>query len=555
MSSIEPSDDRLRREEGSSPRVPGNVPFFPADCLGRYCDGTLSAEETAALERQLRDDPQALESFVLYMEIHSQIAWNVRARSDEESGRQEAPDRRESGRWAAGGQSEIAPSPVAFPSQPSSIPPIVLDLSPSLHSPLFTLQSPLGSFLFSYTAAALILGLAFLIGWAWKIHYDRLVVQDMPRHASGTAPPETPLVGRITGAVDCVWTDPGMAAFDRDGVPLGGRYALRSGFLEITYHSGARVILQGPVTYVVESAQGGFLSLGKLTARVERQSAVGSRQSAVSPRSESLPTAHYPLPTDRGSKGERTANLTSSSTGESPTASLAPRPSADASGRWPVASGQWEKVRNPKSETSNPQSPIPNPLFFVRTPTAVVTDLGTEFGVEVANSGATRSHVFLGRVEVCPTVGGRANGHAVQLGANESVSVAAGQSQPAPITVEPGQMINFVRRMPARLPAEGAPTTTRPASALSYRLTDLGTLGGAASRAYDINAVGQVAGSADLAGGVAHAFLYDGGKMKDLDPAGTDASYAFRVNNSGKIVGSRQFQRPAAPPFSTAAAS
>ena len=39
---IEPSHDRLR------------------DYAERYCDGMLSAEETAVLERQLRDDPQAL---------------------------------------------------------------------------------------------------------------------------------------------------------------------------------------------------------------------------------------------------------------------------------------------------------------------------------------------------------------------------------------------------------------------------------------------------------------------------------------------------------------
>ena len=38
--------------------------------------------------------------------------------------------------------------------RPSSIPPIVLDLSPTLHSPLFTLHSPVGSFLFSYVVGA-----------------------------------------------------------------------------------------------------------------------------------------------------------------------------------------------------------------------------------------------------------------------------------------------------------------------------------------------------------------------------------------------------------------
>ena len=41
--------------------------------------------------------------------------------------------------------------------------------------------------------------------------------------------------------------------------------------MEITYDTGAKVILQGPVTYEVESTDGGFLSLGKLTARLEKE--------------------------------------------------------------------------------------------------------------------------------------------------------------------------------------------------------------------------------------------------------------------------------------------
>ena len=58
-------------------------------------------------------------------------------------------------------------------------------------------------------------------------------------------------------------------------VSLGDKFALASGLMEITYDTGAKVILQGPVTYEVESASGGFLSLGKLTARLEKKVASG----------------------------------------------------------------------------------------------------------------------------------------------------------------------------------------------------------------------------------------------------------------------------------------
>ena len=62
-----------------------------------------------------------------------------------------------------------------------------------------------------------------------------------------------------------------------------------------------------------------------------------------------------------------------------------------------------ETVRNPDSSFI-PSSFIP---FAVRTPTATVTDLGTEFGVEVSKDGNTTSHVFRGsvRLQVVPADG------------------------------------------------------------------------------------------------------------------------------------------------------
>ena len=47
--------------------------------------------------------------------------------------------------------------------------------------------------------------------------------------------------------------------------------------MEITYNVGATVILQGPATYEVESKDGGYLSRGKLTAKVEKKDTGGGR--------------------------------------------------------------------------------------------------------------------------------------------------------------------------------------------------------------------------------------------------------------------------------------
>jgi hypothetical protein len=208
-----------------------------------------------------------------------------------------------------------------------------------IHHSVFP-SSFVGSPAFSYLMAVVILGTALAVAWVWKLpNAPQFVGQAVPSPSPLAPSPSARMqfVGRITGMVECEWSDPTTAVPGPVAVPLGRKYALSSGLMEITYSSGAKVILQGPCTYEVESPAGGYLSIGKLTARV-----VSSQLSVVS-------------------KSE---------------------------------------IQNPKSTVSNPQSLIPNPLFSVRTPTATVTDLGTEFGVEVDDSGSTTSHVFRGSVEL-----------------------------------------------------------------------------------------------------------------------------------------------------------
>ena len=94
--------------------------------------------------------------------------------------------------------------------------------------------------------------------------------------------------------VDCSWEKKGLGIRDwgletaanrqslipnpQSLVSLGDKYALASGLMEITYDTGAKVILQGPVTYEVESKDGGYLSVGKLTARLEKKAEGGRRK-------------------------------------------------------------------------------------------------------------------------------------------------------------------------------------------------------------------------------------------------------------------------------------
>jgi hypothetical protein len=166
-------------------------------------------------------------------------------------------------------------------------------------------------------------------------------------------------------------------------IHLGDRLALRSGLLEITYDTGARVILQGPVTYAVESPAGGYLSLGRLTAKLEKKS----------------------------------------------------------------------KVRGQRSESANEKSEVKDhKSFAVRTPTAVVTDLGTEFGVEVTHDGLCEVRVFQGLVETVACRDGKAVGQPQQVSAGQSARISKDRndSPVADIAVSPVQAGSqrFVRQMP-----------------------------------------------------------------------------------------------------------
>lgn len=78
------------------------------------------------------------------------------------------------------------------------------------------------------------------------------------------------------------------------------------------------------------------------------------------------------------------------------------------------------------------------------------------------------------------------------------------------------------------------------ATAQTYSVKDLGTLGGTASRANGINASGEVTGESSLPGDTSsHAFLYRNGLMIDLGilPSGGDASQGNGVNDAGHVTG------------------
>jgi hypothetical protein len=347
--------------------------------LSAMLDGQMTAAEESRLAGLLRDNPNAQEVYLDCCRTHALLRQELGGRCDIAS---------LAGEGEAGSIGDMS-SPLAD-GQSASVPFPSIILQPSSHpAPLF---SPLGSFVFSYSLAALIVGIGMLIGWACKVSVQEQVAK-APPPAVVHPEPEMVFVGRVTGMVDCRWSDSSTGTVSYAYVPLGRRYALASGLMEITYDTGTTVILEGPCTYTVESKTSGFLGIGRLTAKVEER---GER------------------------RGERKT----------------------------LAAGQQTVNSNRKSAAPLATLP-PSLVFVVRTPTATVTDLGTEFGVAVDESGQTESHVFRGRVLLAAVdSSGRRQGRNITLTANESARVekaGAGEGFVARRTKITVQAASFVR--------------------------------------------------------------------------------------------------------------
>ena len=235
------------------------------------CEERASADDLFQLDAILFADNASRRRYLDYCRMHTALALQLRAQCATER----------LCRHIDLGIVTIGPEPTSCGAIP--LPSVVLDsptptfLSTALHAALgfFPEGMPL-----AYLIATIVTGLGILIMSLFHVSRpEQLATHSVPPAAERQLATE-PLpasVGRITGMVDCKIGD--------SRVSLGQKIDLASGLLEITYDTGAKVILQGPVTYEVES-NGGFLSVGKLTGKLEKK--VASGQWLVASRSEIL---------------------------------------------------------------------------------------------------------------------------------------------------------------------------------------------------------------------------------------------------------------------------
>ena len=302
--------------------------YFDADfdaLAVRYLDGSAAPEEVECLESQLAAEPTLRERFATLCVVVAGL--------DEV--------------FALPPLSSAAATEPAIEVQPAEgHSPVLGFLGETWHGTIgfFAQEIP-----FSLLVASVVTGLGLLASSLVYVTHRQQLADNMPIPAPYVTRSDIKFVGQVTGMADVKWSDDQTATVHGANVSLGRKYAMASGLMEITYDTGAKVILQGPVTYEVDSLAGGFLSVGKVTARVEKKAEESNRPSLI---------------------------------------------------------------------------PNPSPLFTIKTPTAVVTDLGTEFGVEVTKEGTTTSHVFRGKVRMrTATDDGSNSGDDMVLLQNESARV------------------------------------------------------------------------------------------------------------------------------------
>jgi hypothetical protein len=358
--------------------LPPDSEFIPL--LNAACDGILDDARFELLETALVSDPSFRKLFASHVQLLA--------------------DMELLGRAEKACNSSLARVQATLPQESASMTPVpVFDLH-SAHA------SPAGYFFsgwpVAYLVATVIFGIGLIVGALVHVSQPAQVVTPSVPHLSPVIP-RSSAVAHITGMVECQWEkrswfggqDSEASNHQSDIINqksllhVGDRLALRSGLLELTYETGAKVILQGPVTYEVESPSGGYLSVGKLTAKLEKK---------------------------------------------------------------PEVKGQRSESANQKAESRNQKSPdlcpLTSDLFAIRTPTAIVTDLGTEFGVEVDGQGGTTSHVFRGLVRFQATSGdGTANGAAEVLHESQSARVDIPNRRPTRIPMDTNVSSGFVREI------------------------------------------------------------------------------------------------------------
>lgn len=98
---------------------------------------------------------------------------------------------------------------------------------------------------------------------------NEIAVQKFP------VPQPVSTVVKVTAGVDCIWSNSKLNLKTGDSIAVGQSLQLASGVAEITFNVGARVIVQSPAAFSIDSSKSIRLDHGKLTAEITDVAAHG----------------------------------------------------------------------------------------------------------------------------------------------------------------------------------------------------------------------------------------------------------------------------------------
>jgi hypothetical protein len=200
------------------------------------CEGTITGEEMCELELLLESDPTARDFYIDFLIINSEISWMVSAR--QHSSMDLGP--------------RISTDVLENPTKPKKTP--VLDFLGNW-TDFFNQHSPLSFVLLFVVLGTMLFATTYFTSM----------------RNSDAMSPEPLFVAQITATKDCIWTETTNAPKDMEALQIGRQLNLEKGLVEIAYSNQAKVVIEGPSCYTVDSRNSGFLRKGKLFARADTE--------------------------------------------------------------------------------------------------------------------------------------------------------------------------------------------------------------------------------------------------------------------------------------------
>ena len=193
------------------------------------CEGTITETEMIELEILLDSDQNALDFYVDFLKVNTEILWLL---SDKQHGTID---------------SDIQ---LALPNRSP-----IISFFGDWANTLLNQHSPL-SFILAFVTVCMV-GLATMCAFIYL--------------RPDNNPAEPFFIAQVTAMKDCEWTTATEAPTNLESLEAGRRLSLEKGLAEITYSNKAQVVIEGPVSYTVDSPKSGVLDKGKLFARADTE--------------------------------------------------------------------------------------------------------------------------------------------------------------------------------------------------------------------------------------------------------------------------------------------